>query len=451
MKSAMNPQDVHATIKKYMLGDGEALVLDLAKSHGAYIHDALSGRDFIDFFTFYGSQPVGYNHPKMQDDAFKEALLEAAQIKPSSSDFYTTHMARFVETFGRVAMPEGFHHLFLISGGALAVENALKTAFDWKVRKNFKRIQDNPDAAQKMYIEGFGTQIIHFKEAFHGRSGYTLSLTNTDDPRKYMYFPKFNWPRIETPKLRFPVTDDVLAQVTRIEDIALAQIESAVRQFRGDVAALIIEPIQGEGGDNHFRDEFFQALRDMANKHEFLFIVDEVQSGMGITGKMWAMEHTPVMPDLIAFGKKAQVCGVIAGPRLKEVKNHVFEESSRINSTWGGNLVDMVRSTRYLEIIEEEKLLQHAARVGQKMIDGLEQIAEESKGVMTNVRGKGFMIAYDLPSREVRNDVLHKLSDHGLKALKSGPHSVRFRGMLDTPEDVVDKALEIVAQTVPVG
>jgi L-lysine 6-transaminase len=447
----MKPQDVHATIRKYMLGDGEEFVLDLAKSHGPYIHDALSDRDFIDFFTFYGSQPIGYNHPKMQDAAFREALLEAALIKPSSSDFYTVHMAHFVETFGRVAMPQGFHHLFLISGGALAVENALKTAFDWKVRKNFKRIQADPEAAQKMFIDGWGTKIIHFKEAFHGRSGYTLSLTNTDDPRKYMYFPKFNWPRIVNPKLRFPLTDDVLAEVKRIEDIALSQIETAVRQFRGDVAGLILEPIQGEGGDNHFRDEFFQALRALADKHEFLFIVDEVQSGMGITGRMWAMEHTPVMPDLIAFGKKAQVCGVIAGPRVKEVKHHVFEESSRINSTWGGNLVDMVRATRYLEIIEEEQLLAHTARVGQKMIDGLEQIAEESNGVMTNVRGKGFMIAYDLPSREVRNDVLHRLSENGLKALKSGSNSIRFRGMLDTPEDVVDKALEIVARCVPAG
>lgn len=447
----MKPTEVHATIKKYMLGDGEEFVLDLKKSHGAYIHDALTGRDYIDLFTFFGSQPVGYNHPKMRDAEFTEALLEAALIKPSSSDFYTTHLARFVDTFGRVAMPAGFQHLFLISGGALAVENALKTAFDWKVRKNFKRIQAEPDAAQKMFIDGFGSKIIHFKEAFHGRSGYTLSLTNTDDPRKYMYFPKFNWPRIVNPKLRYPITEDVLAEVKKDEEIALAQIETAVRQFRGDIAGLIIEPIQGEGGDNHFRDEFMQALREMADKHEFLFIVDEVQSGMGITGKMWAMEHSPVMPDLIAFGKKAQVCGVIAGPRLKEVKHHVFEESSRINSTWGGNLVDMVRATRYLEIIEEENLLAHTARMGEKLMAGLEAIAEESKGRISNVRGKGMMIAYDLPGREERNTMIHTLSEHGLKALKSGAHSIRFRGMLDTPEDVIDKALEIVAKSVPAG
>jgi L-lysine 6-transaminase len=191
-------------------------------------------------------------------------------------------------------------------------------------------------------------------------------------------------------------------------------------------------------------------LRRLADEHEFLFILDEIQSGMGITGKMWAIQHTDVMPDIIAFGKKAQVCGIIAGKRIDEVKGNVFEESSRINSTWGGNLVDMVRSTRFLEIIEEENLLVHTDKVGAKMMAGLESIAEESKGVMSNVRGKGLMIAYDLPAPDKRDQMFKTLTQNGLKALKSGVQSIRFRGMLDTPEDVVDQALEVVAKSLPV-
>jgi L-lysine 6-transaminase len=291
--------------------------------------------------------------------------------------------------------------------------------------------------------------VIHFNEAFHGRSGYTLSLTNTSDPHKHMYFPKFDWPRIINPKLSFPTSDEVLEQVKKTEEIAITQIEMAVKQYQGDIAALILEPIQGEGGDNHFRPEFIQTLRKLADKHEFLLIFDEIQSGIGLTGKMWAAEHYEVEPDIIVFGKKTHVCGLIAGKRVDEVKNNVFVESSRINSTFGGNLVDMVRCTRILEIIEEENLLKNAARGGEKMLEGLEGIAAESREIINNVRGKGLMIAFDLPDQEKRNSMLDSMFDNGLLAMKSGDNSIRFRGMLDTPEEAIDQALEIVAQCIP--
>ncbi|MEN8241516.1 MAG: L-lysine 6-transaminase [Chloroflexota bacterium] len=446
----MKPSDVHATISKYMLGDGDPAVIDLENSHGAYIVDSLTGREYLDFFTFFASIPIGHNHPKMKEPEFLEKLTLSAISKPSNSDFYTTLMAEFVDTFGRIAMPESMPHLFLVSGGALAVENALKTAFDWKVRKNFEHIGNIGNQPSPFVINGLGSKVIHFQEAFHGRTGYTLSLTNTADPRKHMYFPKFDWPRVVNPKLRFPVTDEVIADVQRVEEMAYAQIEAACQQYQGDIAALIMEPIQGEGGDNQFRPEFFQGIRRLADKYEFLLIFDEVQSGMGITGKMWTFEHTPIEPDILAFGKKAQVCGIISGPRVDEVEDNVFEESSRINSTWGGNLVDMVRATRYLEIIEEEKLVQHTAVMGEKLLSGLQAVAEESKGLISNVRGKGMMIAYDLPDMNKRDEMMKLLDDNGLKALKSGTHSIRFRGMLDTPEDVIDQALGVVAKSLPV-
>jgi L-lysine 6-transaminase len=444
----MKPSEVHKTIGKHILFSGESIVLDLEKSHGVYMVDALTGKEWIDFFTFFAANPLTFNHPKMKTPEFLERLTNASITKPSNSDFYTTYMAEFVETFARVAMPKSMPHLYVVSGGTLAVENALKTAFDWKVRKNFAAIK--ADAKGTALIEGLGTKIIHFKDAFHGRSGYSLSLTNTDDPRKYIYFPKFDWPRVVNPRLRFPVTDEVIAEVHKLEEIAYAQIETAVKQYKGDIAGLIIEPIQGEGGDHHFRPEFLKELRRLADVHEFLLIFDEVQSGMGITGKMWAWEHFDVEPDVLAFGKKAQVCGILAGKRVDEVENNVFKEPSRINSTFGGNLTDMVRVTRILEIIEEDNLVAHTAKMGEKMVAGLENVAEESKGMMSNVRGKGLMIAYDLPNQEKRNEMLKTLAENGLKALPCGNRSVRFRGMLDTPEEIIDKALEVVAKSIPV-
>lgn len=444
----MNPVEVHKTISRNMLADGSPIVFDMERSHDTYFVDAISGREYVDFFTFFASNAVGYNHPKLKDPSFLEKLTLSAIHKPSNSDIYTTFMAEFVQKFNQVVMPESMPHLFLVSGGTLAVENALKTAFDWKVRKNLDQIKKTTKS-ELDFLHGLGSKIIHFKEAFHGRSGYTISLTNTSDPRKHMYFPKFDWPRIINPKLSFPTSDQVLEQVKKIEEIALSQIEMAVKQYRGDIAGLIIEPIQGEGGDNHFRPEFMGTLRKLADKHEFLLIFDEIQSGIGITGKMWAYEHYGIEPDIIVFGKKTHICGIIAGKRIDEVKDNVFVESSRINSTFGGNLVDMVRCTRILEIIEEENLIENAARGGERMLGGLQGIAEESRDVMNNVRGKGLMIAFDLPDPEKRNSMIDKMFDNGLLGMKSGDRSIRFRGMLDTPEETIDKALEIVAQSIP--
>lgn len=445
----MKASQVHAQIEKYLPPGSEPIVVDLEGSHGAYLRDALTGKEYIDFFTYFASAPVGHNHPKMHDAAFIEKLLSAAISKPSSSDFYTTYMAEFVETFARLAMPAEMKHLFLISGGALAVENALKVAFDWKVRRNFARVSRPATDGNLHRIDGLGGRVIHFRDAFHGRSGYTLTMTNTEDARKYLYFPKFDWPRVVNPKLRFPVTDEVLADVKLVEEIAIAQIETAVQQYAGDIAALIIEPIQGEGGDNHFRPEFFAELRRLADQHDFLFIVDEIQSGMGITGKMWAMEHMGVQPDIIVFGKKAQVCGIIVGPRIDDVAGNVFQEESRINSTWGGDVTDMVRSTRFLEIIHEDKLVEHTARMGEVLMAGLQSAAASSKGFMSNVRGRGMMVAFDVLDKAARDAMIDRMKDNGMYALKSGNRSIRFRGMLDTPAEVIDKAVKIVEQSLP--
>lgn len=429
------PQDVLATIGRYMLADGEHLIVDLKRSHGPYLRDAATGREYLDFYSYFASQPVSHNHPKLRTSAFLKRILAAAPHKPANSDVYTTYMAEFVETFARVARPADMPYLFFIDGGALAVENALKAAFDWKVRKNL--------AAGRGEV---GSQIIHFQEAFHGRSGYTLSLTNTADPRKYIYFPRFNWPRVVNPKLRFPITDETLAETIALEQQAIAQIKEALHANPHDIAALIIEPIQGEGGDNHFRPEFFRELRQLADEAEFLLIVDEVQTGMGTTGKMWAIEHMGVRPDIIAFGKKTQVCGIIAGPRLDEVPDNVFHVSSRINSTWGGNLVDMVRGQRFLEIIEEDGLVENAAVVGRMLLDGLARIAAGSD-LITNVRGRGMFVAFDLPNLRARDLFRGLLWENGLIALKSGVQSIRFRPMLDLSPAAAEEALAIVEDT----
>ena len=429
----IDARNVHATIGKHMLADGMDQVIDLKKSHGSWLVDARDGKEYLDLFSMFASMPVGYNHPTLLEN--RERIADAALNKPTNSDIYSTQMAEFVDTVGRIAQPDYLPYSFFVEGGALGVENALKTAFDWKVRKNLAAGKDKK-----------GSKVIHFRECFHGRTGYTMSLTDSPDPRKTLYFPQFEWPRINNPKLHFPLTDEVLEHILKAESTAINQIKSAVAENPDDIASLIIEPIQGEGGDNHFRGEFLQELRALADEHEFMLIYDEVQTGVGITGKMWAHQlfNSSTRPDIICFGKKTQICGIFAGKRVDEVENNVFHESSRLNSTWGGNIVDMVRISLYLEIMEKEDLVNQAATNGDYLLAKLHDIQADFDGVVHNARGRGLFAAFDLLDGSTRDTLANLIISEGALILGSGKKSIRVRPHLKITREEIDLADEII-------
>ncbi len=421
-------QNIHERLSKHILADGYPIVMDLEKSHGSYIVDN-KGTEYLDMFSMFASTAIGYNHPYVT--AQNKFLGKMAVNKPAISDIYNEPFADFVDTFARIAVPKELSYAFFISGGTLAVENALKTAFDWKTRMNFSK-----------GIQKEAGQVIHFKQAFHGRSGYSLSLTNTADPRKYMYFPKFDWPRIINPKLSFPITDEVLQKVIETEKEAIAQINKALEERKDEIACIIIEPIQGEGGDNHFRDEFFRELRRICDENKILLIFDEVQTGVGMTGKMWAYQHSSVIPDIIAFGKKTQVCGILANKeKIDQVPTNVFKESSRINSTFGGNFMDIVRFKLILEVIENENLVENAVQMGDYLMKGLFSIQNET---ISNIRGKGLFIAFDFENEKKRKKFLTKTLQNKLILLACGETSIRFRPHLTVTKQEIDQAMEII-------
>ncbi len=419
-------------IEEHVLLDGFKVVIDLEKSRGSYLYDAASGHRLIDLYGFFGSMPVGFNHPYFEREDVKSDLLRAAKVKIANSDVYSQGYAEFVEAFARVVgLPPLDRYLF-IEGGAPAVENTLKAAMDWKVRKNMAAGRGER-----------GTEILHFRHAFHGRSGYTMSLTNTD-PRKTDLFAKFDWPRVSGPYIDFLLPESEReADVTAREKKSEEEIRKVIAERKIDIAAIIIEPIQGEGGDNHFRENWLATLRRICDENEMLLIFDEVQCGMGATGRNWCCEHFGVLPDLMAFGKKAQVCGVMAGPRLNEVKDNAFRLPSRLNSTWGGNFTDMVRSTHYLRITEEEHLVENAAKVGAHFLSRLCELQREEP-MITAVRGRGLFIAFDLPDAKTREEMWKGLFDRGVLTLRSGEHSIRFRPALDITAEVVDEAIDLL-------
>ena len=428
----MAPAQVHTVLGRSILADGLDLVLDLDRSSGSYLVDARTGKRYLDMFTFFGSSAIGMNHPALADDAaFREELAEAAVNKPSNSDVYSVPMARFVDTFVRVLGDPALPHLFFVDGGALAVENALKVAFDWKSRHNEARGTD----------PALGTKVLHMRGAFHGRSGYTLSLTNTE-PVKVARFPKFDWPRIDAPYIRPGLnTHDMDA----LEAESLRQARGAFEAHPHDIACFIAEPIQGEGGDRHFRPQFLAAMRKLCDEFDALLIFDEVQTGCGLTGTAWAYQQLGVIPDAVAFGKKTQVCGVMAGRRVDEVADNVFAVSSRISSTWGGNLTDMVRSRRVLEVIEADGLFARAAVHGHYLLSRLDDLARELPGQVLDVRGRGLMCAFSLPTPARRDELIRELWRQRVIMLASGTDSVRFRPALTVSRAEIDAAVAAVA------
>nr|WP_090281665.1 L-lysine 6-transaminase [Mycolicibacterium komanii]CRL78361.1 L-lysine aminotransferase [Mycolicibacterium komanii] len=428
----IGPDEVHAVLSRSILADGMDLVLDMRRSSGSYLVDARcaegEGERFLDMFTFFASSALGMNHPALADDEeFRAELAAAAVNKPSNSDVYTVPMARFVDTFVRVLGDPALPHLFFVDGGALAVENALKVAFDWKSRLNEAEGRD----------PALGTKVLHLRGAFHGRSGYTLSLTNTD-PNKVARFPKFDWPRIDAPYLRPG------AHMDAIEAESLRQARAAFEAHRHDIACFIAEPIQGEGGDRHFRPQFFAAMRDLCDEFDALLIFDEVQTGCGLTGTRWAYQQLGVTPDVIAFGKKTQVCGIMAGRRVDAVPDNVFTVSSRLNSTWGGNLTDMVRARRILEVIEADGLVAGAAEIGRYLLRRLEALSAEFPGVVLDVRGRGLMCAFSLPTPALRDELVRRLWERRVIMLPSGGTSVRFRPALTVSREDIDAAIAAV-------
>ncbi len=429
------PDDVLDTLRGHLLVDGFDMVLDLDASQGSTLVDQRDGSTWLDMFSFFASNALGMNHPVFQESDVREHLLRAAINKPSNSDVYTDVLADFVTSFDQVMGIPELPHMFLISGGALAVENTLKAAFDHHSRRG--------EAAGRGDDPG---RIAHLQGAFHGRSGYTMSMTNTD-PAKTARFPQFDWPRLATPALRFPLEDHHDANEA-VTDQALEAAADLFARNPHDIAAFIAEPIQGEGGDRHLSARYLQGMQELCHDHDALFILDEVQTGVGITGTPWVHQQLGLEPDLVAFGKKTHVCGLIGGRHVDDVEDNVFRVSSRINSTFGGNLTDIARATVIFDVIRRDNLIDNAAKMGTHLLQRLQEL-QASTDEVDNARGRGLFCALDLPDPDRRNAVVHHLfTRERVIVLGCGDRSIRFRPTLTVGIEELDAAVDAIERAV---
>ena len=427
--------DVLGTLRGHLLVDGFDMVLDLDASQGSTLVDQRDGSRWLDMFSFFASNALGMNHPVFQDEEVRARLLRAAVHKPSNSDVYTDVLADFVASFERVLGIPELPHLFLIEGGAAAVENTLKAAFDRHSRRG--------ETAGRGDDPG---RIAHLQGAFHGRSGYTLSLTNTD-PAKTARFPQFDWPRLPTPALQFPL-DDHTDDNEAATDRALEAAADMFARHRHEIAAFIAEPIQAEGGDRHLSRRYLQGMQALCHEHDALFILDEVQTGVGITGTPWVHQQLGLEPDLVSFGKKTHVCGIIGGRRIDDIDDNVFRVSSRINSTFGGNLTDMARATIIFDVIERDNLVDNAAKTGLHLLQRLEELAARHDEV-SQARGRGLFCAVDLADPARRTAVVrHMFATERVIVLGCGQRSIRFRPTLTVTTEEVDAAVDALERAV---
>ncbi|GAA2331376.1 L-lysine 6-transaminase [Saccharopolyspora halophila] len=413
-------------LKSQVTGDLMNIVADLDAGDGCRLRDVRDGTGYLDLTMFFSSAPLGHGHPGLRTPEFEAALVRASRVKPSNPDFATTEQARFAATFRRVVGIDALPLLFFIDGGTLAVENALKVAFDWKTKLNARR-----------GVGVRGSRVLHLERAFHGRSGYTMSLTNTD-PNKVRDYPMFDWPRIPSPAVEPGERWDA-AELLPEEEVALDAARAALRRYGAEVACFVYEPIQGEGGDRHLRPRFLQAVEALCREHDVLTVADEVQTG-ALTGRAWAHQALGLEPDLVAFGKRMQVCGVMGGRRVLEIADNAFREPSRISSTWGGSLTDMVRATRILEVIEAEGLFDHSRSMGELLLGELRDLAAEFPALVHSARGRGLMCAISFHDPADRDRALAIARDtHHTLFLPSGPDSLRARPPLSArPDELVD-------------
>ena len=413
-------------LREHVTGDLLDIVVDLDAGAGCRLRDLRDGTEYLDMTMFFSSAPLGHGHPDLREPGFEAELLRASRVKPSNPDFATVQQARFAEVFRRVAGVPELPLLFLIDGGTLAVENALKVAFDWKTKRN-----------ARSGVAVRGSRVLHLEKAFHGRSGYTLSLTNTD-AAKVRDYPMFDWPRIPSPAVEPGARwdhPDLLPE----EQVALEAARAALRRYGSEVACFVYEPIQGEGGDRHLRPRFLRAVQDLCREHDVLTVADEVQTG-ALTGGAWAHQALGLEPDLVAFGKRMQVCGVMGGRRVLEVADNAFKEPSRISSTWGGALVDMVRATKILEVVERDGLFAHSREMGELLLGELRSLAERFPSLITAPRGRGLMCAVSFRDPRLRDAAIAAArSQHRALFLPSGPDSLRFRPPLSVrPDELTD-------------
>ena len=415
------------------------LYQDARRSLGNYMVDA-DGNTLLDLYGHIAALPLGYNHPDLLA-AWRSGRFDwCAGYRPALGVAPPVEWVDLVEkTLMRIA-PKGHTRVFAVTSGAEAAENAIKAALVVRAhRTRGGAPADDAERAAAMLnrqARANGMKVLSFEGAFHGRSLGALSATRSKVVHK-LDFPAFDWPVLPFPANKFPLEAHAEENRAREAEV-LAQVEAVLASQ--DVAAVMVEPIQGEGGDRHASAAFFHGLRRLTTQYGTAFIVDEVQTGGGATGRFWAHEawDLPEPPDLVTFSKKMQIGGYFSREAFFPA------EPYRIFNTWLGDPLRAAQLEVIVEVIERDGLLDLVQSSGERLRAGLRDLEARGVGGLSGVRGVGTFCAFDCPDAAARDRLVGRVRHIGLEMGGSGDRSVRFRPALILADRHVDEALNLL-------
>jgi 4-aminobutyrate aminotransferase / (S)-3-amino-2-methylpropionate transaminase len=420
------------------------IVADEEHSSGCWLAD-VDGNVMLDLFANFALGALGYNHPALLEVA-RSPAFQHVSVNPTSTPFLTMpSWFEFLEALQSRYAPRGMAKAFFVDGGGEGVEAALKAAFI--VHGERRRVASGrpanplqlPEADQQQILNNIGTDsvLVSFSGAFHGRGIGPMSASHSKVMHK-ADLPAFCWPMAPYPANRFPLSR-FADENARAEAAALTELERILDACSGKAAAVIVEPIQGEGGDRHASAPFYRGVQALANAAGAAFILDEVQTGVAISGTMWCHEQfeLPRPPDLMAFGKKMQMGGFFA------TEPYDIRTFGRMYQTRNGDRARAMLAHAILRTIDGQDLLANVRKTGAHFLAGLEELAEKYPQLLTEPRGRGFLLAFDFPNPAVRDDFLKRSLRKGVFATYTGSRSVRLRPHLITTSAEADVALAV--------
>jgi L-lysine 6-transaminase len=373
--------------------------IDFDKSQDSYIFDKNTNKKYLDFMGMYSSLPLGYNHKIFSTNSFKKEINRISKLKLVNCEILSDEFNEFYNSFKLFTKGDNYH---FTCTGALANEAAIKAAMWYK--------GPNP----KGYV-------LSIENSFHGINSVGNLITtrfNGVDLRLGKIPGKDFWPKVKN-------INEAIKYISTNKDKLLQGI--------------IIEPIQATYGDNYFNKESLKKLRETCTQYDIPLIFDEVQTGFCSTGKVWYSEHLGIEPDIITFGKKSQVSGIM----VKSSHSKVFEIPKRLSVTFDGDLIDMVRCKYIIKAINKDNLLKNASQIGKILFDNLKKIKN-----IKNVRSIGLLLAFDFDNTFKRDRFVKKLYNKGMICNPTGDRSIRLRPNLSVKKQEVEKALNIIRSSV---
>ena len=407
---------------RYVIATPYPFVVDLARCKGMWL-TTIDGERIFDWAGYFGSKLIAHNHPGLYEPAYVERLVLAANNKIANPDFLTPECLEYYRLLYRLA-PEIMRserlEVYAVNSGAEAVENMMKYLI----------------ALHNAKGKGHSARrFLYFDKAFHGRTVFALGVTQTIDPVATKDF--LGLGGAGNIKLPFPANDGGRTMEENVSEVgrALGQVEGVLRLMADEIVGIIVEPIQGAGGQRVALPTFFQGLSELSDRYGVYLAFDEVQTGLGATGRMWGLDHfdLPHPPQAVAAGKKFGN-GVV-------YMREPLEDVGVLDSTWGGTLSDMVRVVREVEIVEEEGLIERAEVNGRRLAEGLHRLVDKHPHA-TNVRGLGLYQGLSLDTAERKGAAIQVArEEYDLLLLGAGRRSLRTRPNLSVTEDEVDDFL----------